>query len=109
MRAQKTVARLLEDAAAPLAPLTRSLAASASLRVEKDALEWSKTRLAELLGGVLAEEGGVRVCAAPALLSLTGEAFVNQRKGKLIPSYELELKLEWHGAFPSRQLLSPRP
>ena len=35
--------------------------------------------------------------AAPALLSLTGEAFVNQRKGKLIPSYELELKLEWQG------------
>lgn len=98
MRAQATESfwKTPLPATAPALALTCRL--SLSCRVEKDALEWSKHRLAELLGGVLAEEGGVRVRAAPALLSLTGEAFVNQRKGKLIPSYELELKLEWHGA-----------
>jgi len=40
----------------------------------------------------------VRVTTAATLQTLTGEAFVNCRKGKLIPSYELELKLEWSGA-----------
>ena len=66
--------------------------------VEKDCLEWSKQRLSSLLGAqVLADTNGVRVTAEPTVQSLTGEAFVNQRKGKLIPSYELELKLEWSG------------
>jgi activator of HSP90 ATPase len=66
--------------------------------VEKDCLGWSKQRLQELLcGAVLAEgDSGPSVTAA-SQLTLTGEAFVNQRKGKLIPSYELELKLEWAG------------
>ena len=67
--------------------------------VEKDCLEWSRSRLSELLGGLtLADSDGVRVVSAPTLQSLTGEAFVNQRKGKLIPSYELELKLAWQGS-----------
>ena len=66
--------------------------------VEKDCLGWSKQRLQELLCGTLLAEGdnGLSV-AADSQLVLTGEAFVNQRKGKLIPSYELELKLEWTG------------
>ena len=66
--------------------------------MEKDCLGWSKQRLQELLcGAVLAEgDNGLGVTADPQLV-LTGEAFVNQRKGKLIPSYELELKLEWSG------------
>jgi len=66
--------------------------------VEKDALAWSKTRLGELLGSQTVEDGAVRVTTAATLQTLTGEAFVNCRKGKLIPSYELELKLEWSGA-----------
>jgi activator of HSP90 ATPase len=65
--------------------------------VEKDAIQWSNQRLAELLGGQTVEGCGARVSTAAALSSLTGEAFVNCRKGKLIPAYELELKLAWTG------------
>jgi activator of HSP90 ATPase len=65
--------------------------------VEKDALEWSRLRLGELLGGLAAEEGIARCHLADNLQSLTGEAFVNCRKGKLIPSYELALTMEWTG------------
>ena len=32
--------------------------------------------------------------------SVAGEAFVNNRKNKLIPSYELEVKGSWQGSGP---------
>ncbi len=34
------------------------------------------------------------------LLACTGEAYVNRRKGKIIPGYELSLKLAWEGTAP---------
>ena len=58
----------------------------AKRRQEKDALEWSKNRLGELLGGlqICDGQGGLWV-KLTSLTSCTGEAYVNRRKGKIIP------------------------
>jgi activator of HSP90 ATPase len=65
--------------------------------VEKDALEWSRSRLSELLAGVtLADADGVTV-RTTALQTCTGEAYVNRRKGKIIAGYELDVKFGWEG------------
>jgi activator of HSP90 ATPase len=64
--------------------------------VEKDAMEWTRSRLGELLGDkTLADADGVTVRTAPALLACTGEAYVNRRKGKIIPGFELAVKVAW--------------
>lgn len=64
---------------------------------EKNALPWSKEKLTELLGGVfLVDQDGVHVRLEDGV-ELSGDAVVNQRKGKLIPAYELELKVKWVG------------
>ena len=68
--------------------------------MEKDALEWSRERLTELLVGVPLATGDVAV-ATTALLACTGEAYVNRRKGKIIPGYEVTLKLAWEGTCPA--------
>ncbi|PNW85935.1 hypothetical protein CHLRE_03g199300v5 [Chlamydomonas reinhardtii] len=63
---------------------------------ERDCTEWSKQRLGELLSGI-------QLTAAPAatrtvkLESMTGDAFLNTRKNKLIPSYDLEVRVSWAG------------
>lgn len=63
--------------------------------VENNALPWSADRLTALLAGAtLVDRDGVTARAADSL-TLTGDAIVNQRKGKIIPAYELELTLKW--------------
>jgi hypothetical protein len=49
----------------------------------------------ELVGGA----GGATLRTGPSV-EVTGEAITNNRKGKLIPSYELALKGTWSGAQP---------
>ncbi|WVZ92575.1 hypothetical protein U9M48_038626 [Paspalum notatum var. saurae] len=63
---------------------------------ERDCLEWSRARLSALLAGltVLDGEGGLTLRTL-ALDKLDGEAYVNIRKGKVIPGYELSLTLSW--------------
>ncbi|PAN35743.1 hypothetical protein PAHAL_6G230900 [Panicum hallii] len=63
---------------------------------ERDCLEWSRARLSSLLAGltVLDGEGGLTLRTV-ALDKLDGEAYVNIRKGKVIPGYELSLTLSW--------------
>lgn len=65
---------------------------------EKDCLEWSRKRLGDLLEGisVLSGEGGLWI-KTTKLESVTGEAYVNIRKGKIIPGYELKVRLSWGG------------
>jgi activator of HSP90 ATPase len=61
--------------------------------VERDALEWSKRRLGQLFdGAVLVESPRV---VATGLESLAGEAFLNNRKAKLVATYELRLVAGW--------------
>jgi activator of HSP90 ATPase len=63
---------------------------------ERDCLEWSRARLSSLLAGltVLDAEGGLTV-RTTTLDKLDGEAYVNIRKGKVIPGYELSFTLSW--------------
>ena len=64
---------------------------------EKDALEWTRSRLGALLGDkMLADADGVTVRTG-ALLSCTGDSIINRRKGKIIPSFELAVKFAWQG------------
>ena len=65
---------------------------------EKDVLKWSKARLTELLGDCTIQNGEDQVfISTTAVDSVTGEALINNRKKKLIPSYELAVKGQWKG------------
>jgi activator of HSP90 ATPase len=65
--------------------------------VENNALPWSTDRLTALLAGTtLVDRDGVTATLADSL-TLTGDAIINQRKGKIIPAYELELTMKWKG------------
>jgi hypothetical protein len=65
---------------------------------EKDCLSWCKARLDQLFNGVrLLEEGPVQVTGGP--VEVSGEAFLNNRKNKIIASYELDVKVAWSAAI----------
>lgn len=59
---------------------------------EKDVLGWSKSRIDELIGNqeILNANGIIVKSKKP---TVAGEAFLTNRKGKLISSYELQIKL----------------
>lgn len=59
----------------------------------QDVMEWTKKRFEELLGGVELVSDGCVVAKTTGIASITGEAFLNARKKKLIPNYELEVKV----------------
>nr|XP_015218402.1 PREDICTED: activator of 90 kDa heat shock protein ATPase homolog 2 [Lepisosteus oculatus] len=63
---------------------------------ERDASQWSKQKLKELLVGITvdSEEGS---CQITDLKKAEGEASCNNRKGRLIIFYEWDLKLTWKG------------
>ncbi|KAL2464740.1 Aha1 domain-containing protein [Forsythia ovata] len=63
---------------------------------ETDCLEWSKTYLTNLLCNkpILNGEGNFYI-RIKELAKLEGEAYVNVRKGKVIPGYELHLVLSY--------------
>ncbi|CAM6097502.1 unnamed protein product [Calypogeia fissa] len=65
---------------------------------EKDCMEWSKKRFEELFNNlpILSGEGGLWITTT-TVESMTGEAYVNIRKGKIIPGYELKLRISWAG------------
>ena len=59
----------------------------------EDALKWSEGRLNTLLTLPVREgEEGVFL-RTTGVTSCTGEAYLNKRKGKVIPGYELEVKV----------------
>ncbi|XP_020599461.1 activator of 90 kDa heat shock protein ATPase homolog [Phalaenopsis equestris] len=64
--------------------------------VERDCLEWSRSLLSSLLSDLtlLNGEGGIFI-RTKTLDKLDGEAYVNVRKGKVIPGYELSLSLSF--------------
>ena len=66
--------------------------------VEKDAKEWSRARLAELLSGLpLSAPDSAYDVKGTGVTSLEGDCVVNSRKGKLIATYELALRLGFEG------------
>lgn len=66
---------------------------------ELDCLPWAKQILQDKFNGLdlLAVPDGRLIARTDGLESLKGEVFTNIRKNKIIPSYELELKIGWKG------------
>ena len=64
---------------------------------EKDAFEWSRERFADLLSRDICDGADGVSLKTTGVTSLTGEAYVNRRKGKIIAGYELELKMAYEG------------
>ncbi|XP_076904634.1 uncharacterized protein LOC143560147 [Bidens hawaiensis] len=65
---------------------------------ETDCLEWSKNLLTKLLADqtILSGEGNLFI-KTMSLEKVEGEAYVNVRKGKIIPGYELNVSINWQG------------
>ncbi|KAM7116989.1 activator of 90 kDa heat shock protein ATPase homolog 2-like isoform X2 [Ciconia boyciana] len=61
---------------------------------ERDATGWSKSKLKEVLVGLVVE-GEAGRCEISDLKHVEGEASCNSRKGKLIIFYEWNLRLSW--------------
>mmetsp|Transcript_39707 Transcript_39707/g.98261 ORF Transcript_39707/g.98261 Transcript_39707/m.98261 type:complete len:362 (-) Transcript_39707:259-1344(-) len=65
---------------------------------EKDAFEWSRERFGDLLMQTVCEgEPDGVFLRTTGVSALTGEAYVNRRKGKIIAGYELDLKISYEG------------
>eukprot|EP00192_Tetraselmis_astigmatica_P011129 CAMPEP_0117666788 /NCGR_PEP_ID=MMETSP0804-20121206/10577_1 /TAXON_ID=1074897 /ORGANISM="Tetraselmis astigmatica, Strain CCMP880" /LENGTH=349 /DNA_ID=CAMNT_0005474385 /DNA_START=93 /DNA_END=1142 /DNA_ORIENTATION=- len=64
---------------------------------EKDVLEWSKKRFGQLLGEVELVADPCMTVKTTGVDTIEGEAFLNVRKKKLIPNYELNIKIKWEG------------
>ncbi|KAI8616992.1 activator of Hsp90 ATPase [Chytriomyces sp. MP71] len=60
--------------------------------IERNCLSWAQSHLKNRLGSVAAE--GYKVSSVS---SVTGQADINQRKGKLLTVYDLSIVLEWSG------------
>ncbi|NXP76108.1 AHSA2 ATPase, partial [Ramphastos sulfuratus] len=63
---------------------------------ERDATSWSKSKLKEVLVGLVVE-GEAGRCEISDLKHVEGEASCSSRKGKLIFFYEWNLRLSWKG------------
>jgi activator of HSP90 ATPase len=69
---------------------------------EKDAFEWAREKFASRLALTIADavpdpDDASRVITIKTsdVTALTGEAYVNRRKGKIIAGYELDLKMKY--------------
>ena len=63
---------------------------------EKKGTEWSKTQFEELLQHLFVENDAGNAVTTE-VSSIEGDAFVNNRKGKLIFIYDFALKVKWKG------------
>ncbi|GAB4851522.1 hypothetical protein Ancab_030923 [Ancistrocladus abbreviatus] len=65
---------------------------------ETDCLEWSRNLLSELLSNLIVLSGEDNLyLMIKKVERVDGEAYVNVRKGKVIPGYELSVTLSWEG------------
>lgn len=65
---------------------------------EKDCVNWSKQRFSELLDGLMISTASDTKAKITGVQSVEGEAFLNVRKKKLIPSYELSITANFEGS-----------
>jgi len=64
---------------------------------EKNVFAWAKKRLDELLkAAVITVEGNGKITIT-AVKDIEGDAYLNNRKGKIRYGYEFKLKMEWAG------------
>lgn len=66
---------------------------------EKDCMKWSEQRLSELFCDLVLTSGNLLQAKITSVESVQGECFLNVRKKKLIPSYELSIKTVFSGAI----------
>ncbi|XP_065856800.1 uncharacterized protein [Euphorbia lathyris] len=65
---------------------------------ETDCMEWSRNLLSKLVSDLVILNGeGNLFIKIKKLEKVDGEAYVNIRKGKIIPGYELHVSLSWEG------------
>ena len=64
--------------------------------VNKDACEWAKEYLEQILTKIQAEEGDVSA-KITKVISMDGDVDVSQRKGKVITLFDVKLQLEYKG------------
>lgn len=59
---------------------------------------WAHKRITELLAAINipVEDGSITISK---IAKISGDAFVNTRKGKTFPGYELKMSLEWSGSL----------
>lgn len=74
---------------------------------ERNATQWSRERLHELFENKQLVQTDSLSVVCTGVSSLTGDAYINQRKGKLIPGYEVELKLGYSAFVPNDQSNEP--
>ncbi|CAO3695125.1 unnamed protein product [Umbelopsis ramanniana] len=67
--------------------------------VNKNCLNWAKTYFQQELVGIEAEKNGIKTSVSK-VTEVTGDVDLNQRKGKIITIFDVELKLEWKGVAP---------
>jgi activator of HSP90 ATPase len=65
--------------------------------VEKNCLPWATDYLKTSLPGLQAESSSIGKVAVTAVSNVSGDVDLNQRKGRLLSIFDLELKLEWKG------------
>jgi activator of HSP90 ATPase len=65
-------------------------------RVNKNCLNWAKTYFQQELVGIEAEKNGIKTSVSK-VAEVTGDVDLNQRKGKIITIFDVEIKLEWKG------------
>ncbi|OWM82642.1 activator of 90 kDa heat shock protein ATPase homolog 1 [Punica granatum] len=65
---------------------------------ETDCLEWSRNVLSKLLSDLTLLDGeGNLFIKTKKVDKVDGEAYVNIRKGKIIPGYEISVSISWEG------------
>ncbi|KAM7271106.1 hypothetical protein ACFE04_030320 [Oxalis oulophora] len=65
---------------------------------ETDCIEWSRNQLTKLLSNVTVLNGeGNLFVKTKKVEKVDGEAYVNIRKGKIIPGYEISVTVPWEG------------
>jgi hypothetical protein len=62
---------------------------------EKDCMNWSRQRFQQLFEGASLAESANVTASVTSIDKVEGEAFLNVRKKKIIPSYEIELVMSF--------------
>eukprot|EP00252_Welwitschia_mirabilis_P027031 TRINITY_DN9104_c0_g1_i2.p1 TRINITY_DN9104_c0_g1~~TRINITY_DN9104_c0_g1_i2.p1 ORF type:complete len:335 (-),score=28.47 TRINITY_DN9104_c0_g1_i2:518-1432(-) len=64
---------------------------------EKDCLEWSRKRFQSLLSDLVLVDSDDLHIKTTSVDKVEGDAYVNIRKGKIIPGYDLSVSVSWSG------------
>nr|CAB3220661.1 activator of 90 kDa heat shock protein ATPase homolog 1-like [Phallusia mammillata] len=71
---------------------------------EKDASDWSKKKINQLLKGLKIEDNNIGSCYISEITSCEGEASVSNRKKKIICIYDFQLKAKWKGSLQNSKI-----